>query len=118
MDYFPFTLKNVSGSNGVQVNLNALNFYGGFTVWGAPSVLGIRPFFSSGLGAMYDFLTLPEAAGVANNASLNFSLRESAGFDLPLMSYLGFMVEMPINIVFQNTTLAIWQATFSLRWKL
>lgn len=116
--YLPFSLKNVGGSNGVQANINMLGIYSGPTVWGGTSIWGIRPFLSADLGILYDYLVLQNANGAATDAGMSFALRAVPGFDLPLMSHLGLVVEFPATVAFQKTTLGMWESSFSLRWKL
>lgn len=117
-DYYPFAFKNVSGTHGVSANLNVINLNAGLTVWGGPSVLNLRPMFSLGIGALYDFMTMPSSANTTTNASVAFSMRFSAGFEVPLFSRLGLGVELPMTVGFLKPTFAIWAAAFSLRWKL
>lgn len=117
-EYLPFAMQNITGANGIQLNINMWGIYGGMTMWGGPSVLGIRPFFSGDIGGLYDFMTYPNAAGSSSNAGWAFAMRIDPGFDLPVVNHLGLVFSFPMMVAFQSHTLAIWESSFAVRWKL
>jgi hypothetical protein len=117
-EYLPFAVQNITGANGVQLNINMWGVYGGMTMWGGPTILGIRPMISGDIGGLYDFMTYPNAAGSSSNAAWAFAMRINPGFDMPIVNHLGLVVEFPMMVAFQSRTLAIWESSFSVRWKL
>jgi hypothetical protein len=117
-EFLPFQLKSVGPSGSIKLNLYMIGGYAGFTLWGNPSFLGMRPYFSAQMGALYDYLTIPGSSGAISNTGTAFALRAAPGLDFPLVSGLGVMVELPITVAFFKSTLSIWESTFSLRWKL
>ena len=118
IDYLPFQFTNIAGANSIQANLGMIGVYGGVTFWGGTSVLGFRPYISGFMGGLYDFMTYPSATATISNAATAFALRVAPGFDLPIVNHFGVQVEMPYTVAYQKTPISIWQATFSLRWKL
>jgi hypothetical protein len=117
-EYLPYRLKNASSDNSTQLNLNMIGGYAGLTLWGGASALGIRPYISTDIGVLYDFLTIPSASGTISNTGTAFALRAAPGIDLPIYSHVGLLIELPITVAFFKSTLGIWQSTFALRWKL
>lgn len=116
-EYLPFKLKNTT-SDDIQLNVNMIGGYAGVTIWGGPSVLGMRPYISADIGVLYDFLTLPRSSGTISNTGTAFAMRAAPGLDLPIVSGLGVMVEFPVTLAIFKTPLSLWASTFALRWKL
>jgi hypothetical protein len=117
LEYLPFKLKNTT-SDDIQLNVNMIGAYAGATIWGGPSLLGMRPYLSADIGLMYDFLTLPKSSGTISNTGTAFAMRAAPGLDIPVVSGLGLMVEFPVTLAIFKTPLSLWASTFSLRWKL
>jgi hypothetical protein len=117
--YIQYAVQNVGGTNGVQINVGTFGLYTGATVWGGPSVLGIRPMLGGGLGLLYSFMTFPGAAGWTSNAGTSFALRLEPGVDVPISGRLGVLIEFPMTLAFQKpNNFAFWESSFALRWKL
>jgi hypothetical protein len=117
-EFLPFSFQNVAGANNVQANLGVYGIYGGIGLWGGPTFLGMRPMFAVDIGALYDWMYFPTANGTALNAAWAFAFRVEPGLDVPLFSHLGLLIEFPMTVATQKNTLAIWESSFSLRWKL
>lgn len=117
LEYLPFKFKNTT-SDDIQLNVNMIGAYAGTTIWGGPSLLGMRPYFSADIGLLYDFLTLPKSSGIISNTGTAFAMRAAPGLDIPVVGGLGIMAEFPMTLAIFKTPLALWASTFSLRWKL
>ncbi len=77
----------------------------------------VRPFFGADLGAAIDWLQL-QGGSTTTNAGFVFAARAISGLDVPLTDSLGLGIEMPVSFVFVRPALTIWNAVFSLRFKL
>jgi hypothetical protein len=113
LSYQPYTIKNLASTS-----INFFGFYGGLQLWGEPSAFKIRPFFAAELGGVYDALSFAGVSSATSNSNLAIALQAVPGLDIPIYSHVGGYIELPITAVFQKTTLAIWNATFGLRWRL
>lgn len=117
-EFLPFQFQNTNGAGDIKLNLNMIGVYAGMTIWGGPSLLGIRPYVSGDLGVLYDFLTIPNSGSSISNTGTAFAMRAAPGLDIPVIGPVGLMVELPITVAFFKPAISIWQSTFSLRWKL
>jgi hypothetical protein len=111
--YEPYSVKNLS-----TASLNLMGAFAGAQLWGGESVLNIRPFFSGQLGFVYDSLSFSGASSSTSNSAAAFAVKVVPGLDIPIYSHFGAVVELPVTWAFLKSTLAIWDATFGLRWKL
>jgi hypothetical protein len=111
--YQPFTVKNLP-----TATVGFFGLFGGVQATGGPSFLGITPFLALDIGGVYDVLSFSGASGASSNSGGSFAVQAVPGIDFPIFSHLGGVIEMPVAVVFQKSTLAIWNGSFSLRWKL
>jgi hypothetical protein len=98
--------------------LHLVGVFGGLQVTTLPSAFGISPFFSAEIGGVYESLNFDNVSSNITNNTLRFAVQGVPGFDFPIYSHLGGLVEMPVMVVFQSSTLVVWNGSFSLRWKL
>lgn len=117
-EYLPFQFQNTNGAGDIKLNLNMISALAGVTLWGGPTLLGIRPYMSGQIGLLYDWLTIPNSGSSISNTGTAFAMRAAPGLDIPVIGPLGLMVELPITVGFFKPALSIWQSTFMLRWKL
>lgn len=111
--YQPYSLRN-SASLGVTL----IGLFGGLQASGGATFAGISPFLSLDAGAVFSTLDRSSSSGSTSNNSLNFALQAVPGIDFPVFGNLGGVVELPLQVVFQKSVLAVWNGSFSLRWKL
>jgi hypothetical protein len=112
--YQPYSVNHLAGSS-----VYLWGLFGGLQLWSPEGLGKVRLFLGLDVGAVYKRLSLANApSGSTSNAALSFAGQVVPGVDVPLFSKLGAVVELPMIVVFQKDSLAIWNGSFSLRWML
>jgi hypothetical protein len=122
--YEPFTVRGLSSSSlttlGITTGLG-VNMIGAFV--GLQALSGdfgntFMPFFTVDVGAVFDTMTYINTSSVNANSGAALAVQLVPGFDLPLVSHVGLVVELPVKIYNLKNTFTIWDAVVGLRVKL
>jgi len=124
LTYDPFFLRALTPANigtlGIASSLG-VTMVGAFVGLQAQSGeygRSFTPFFTVDVGAVFDSMTFSGTSSSTSNAGASFAAQLVPGFDLPMVSNLGLLVELPVKIYNLNNTLTIWSAVLGLRYKL
>lgn len=112
LGYQPFQVRNVNSST-----YKLWDGFLGLVVHAKDGLFGIRPFLGLDVGLMYEVLGFNDVSGSIQNSATRFAIQASPGVDIPIVSRLGVMAQMPV-VLMTSTNVVFWNATFSLRWRL
>jgi hypothetical protein len=117
--YEPFAVRGLSSTNlttlGITTGLGVTTVG---TFVGVVAQSGDYGHSSVDLGAVFDTMTYVNSSSVNSNSGAAFAAQLVPGFDLPITSRVGVLVELPFKIYNLKNTLAIWDVVAGVRLKL
>ena len=113
--YAPFSVKNIPGAS---ANLGMIGFLGGAEFHAPGSQGRISPYFGLQIGAVYEFLSFPNANGSAQDATIAFGARAVPGIEFPFGGSVSLLLEVPALGVFGKSASLIAGGAGSLRFRL
>jgi hypothetical protein len=115
-NYHPFGLRNANVS---QYSMRQFGVFAGAQLVAKTLLLDSDLLLGMQVGAVHDWLVLANApAGSQQNAMTSIAFRVAPGWDIPVVSNFGVVLEMPWTYIAAARPFGVLSGTFGIRWKL